>query len=276
MSQVVGLGIPLSSNNRANLNTPLSLGSGNTIAGVQSLNALAGNLTIVGDASVDVTNIGGGQIQVSTSGNPQNFGAVTCSSVAASGSVTAGGAVSGASVTATGAVNGATVATSGNATIGGALTTSNLVATGSATVTNAPGTFFANAATGWGSAVTSGSETIAGTLANGATVQLTALNNLIADVQFRNYARFVIIHAVIQPVTPFANGIPNSMYSWQFPAYQSGTGLGATTTFNQNNSLIQQATTVGGLGQRVTTFAIQNVSGIDSTTAGLTYFWNLI
>ena len=125
MPQPVGLGIPLSSNNRANINTALSGVGGNTIAGVQSLNALAGNLTLVGDSSIDVTNIGSGQLQFSTSGNSQNFAAVNCTTLGASGSVTAGGAVSGQTVAATGALSGNSLALTTDATIGG-----NVIATG--------------------------------------------------------------------------------------------------------------------------------------------------
>ena len=109
MSQPVGLGIPLSSNNRANLNTPLG-GGGSQIAGVQSLNAQAGNLTLLGDASIDVTNIGSGQLRFSTSGNPQNVAAINCTTLAASGSATVGGAVSAASVASTGALTAASLA----------------------------------------------------------------------------------------------------------------------------------------------------------------------
>ena len=124
MSQPVGLGIPLSSNNRANANTPIA-GSGVVVAGVQSVNAQAGNLTLLGDASIDVTNIGSGQLQFSTAGNAQNFAAVSCTTLNASGSVTAGGAVSGQSVAATGSLSGNSLTLTTDATVGG-----NVVATG--------------------------------------------------------------------------------------------------------------------------------------------------
>lgn len=114
-SQPVGLGIPLSSNNRANINTPIG-GAGGGIAGVVSLNAEAGNLAIVGDASISVTKIGAGQIQISTAGNPHILGPITCTSLVDSGPATVSGTlnvggattVSGLSVT-----NGLTVAQGG-------------------------------------------------------------------------------------------------------------------------------------------------------------------
>lgn len=92
-----GLGVPLSSNNRANPYLSLS-GNGTSLAGVEALNGESGTLAIVGDSSITVSKIGSGQIQISTASNPQAFGAISCSSL------TATGAVSGATVSASGAM----------------------------------------------------------------------------------------------------------------------------------------------------------------------------
>jgi hypothetical protein len=114
-SQPVGLGIPLSSNNRANINTPIG-GAGGGIAGVVSLNAEAGNLAIVGDASISVTKIGAGQIQISTAGNPHILGPITCTSLVDSGPATISGTLNvGGATTVSGlaVTNGLTVAQGG-------------------------------------------------------------------------------------------------------------------------------------------------------------------
>ena len=101
MSQSVGLGVPLSSNNRANINTPLG-GGGTQLAGVESLNSQSGNLDIVGDASIGISAIGSGQLQVSTAGKPQVVGPITCAgAIVATGALTSAGVTTGG-VTATG------------------------------------------------------------------------------------------------------------------------------------------------------------------------------
>jgi len=128
---MAGLGVPLSSNNKANPYTPIG-GSSGPLAGVTSLNGQSGNLAIVGDSSIGVTAIGSGQLQVSTAGRPQNVGAITTSSVSATGAVSgstvsASGAVTGATVAATGAVTGASVAATG------AVTGATVAATGAVT-----------------------------------------------------------------------------------------------------------------------------------------------
>ena len=103
MSQPVGLGVPLSSNNRANINTPLGGTGGDHLAGVVSLNGLIGNLAVVGSSSVSSTVIADGQIQISTAGLPQVVGAITSGAISANGPITA------PSATLTGALNSATV-----------------------------------------------------------------------------------------------------------------------------------------------------------------------
>jgi len=130
-TSTVGLGVPLSSNNKANPYTSLG-GSGGVLTGVESLNGLIGNLAVVGDASVGVTSIGSGQLQFSTAGRPQNVGAVSAASVASAGavsgaSVTSSGAVAGATVAASGAITGATVATTGTDTASQFIQSSQLV-----------------------------------------------------------------------------------------------------------------------------------------------------
>ena len=110
MSQSVGLGVPLSSNNRANINTPLG-GGGTQLAGVESLNSQSGNLDIVGDASIGISAIGSGQLQVSTAGKPQVVGPITCA-----GAITATGALTAAGVT-TGGVTASGLTVSGSAAI---------------------------------------------------------------------------------------------------------------------------------------------------------------
>lgn len=277
MSQPVGLGIPLSSNNRANINTALSGGGGNTIAGVQSLNAQAGNLTLLGDASIDVTNLGSGQLQFSTSGNAQNFAAVSCTTLAASGSVTAGGAVSGATVAATGALSGANLTTSGAAAIGGQVQAASLFVSGGSSLVG-PATI--NAAGAWGAAITSGSQTIAGTIANGATVNLGALNGLLASPGYNAFSRVVTISCVAIPATPFAGAGVNmsAMYMFSVPA--------ASTTTGQSSQSVAGGTQVlgsiinnpmsGPNGSRVINFSWQNVSGVASDASGLTYYWNIV
>lgn len=276
MSQPVGLGIPLSSNNRANFNTPLgSLGP--TSVGVQSLKGNVGNVTILGDASMDVTSIGSGQFQISTAGNAQNLGAVTCSSLNASGAVAAVGAVNAASVSSSGAVSGATLSAPGAGIIGGTLTTLGLLATGTSTLATATppgsfGTFQAGVSPDWGAAILSGSLTNVVDVPNGSVIPLDGINNLLAASPFRDSARFVIISIQANNAT-FANGIPNCMYGWTLPAYQSGTGLSAGTIFNQNNSIIINGITTGGLGTRTTEFEMQNVSGV-TLTGGYTYYWS--
>lgn len=120
MSQLTsnpGLGVPLSSNNKANPYLSLG-GSGGQLAGVEALNGQSGILAITGDSSIGITFPGSGQIQVSTAGKAQAFGTVSASTVVASG------AVSGATVSSAGAVNGATVVASG------AITGSTLTAAG--------------------------------------------------------------------------------------------------------------------------------------------------
>jgi len=88
-TSIAGLGVPLSSNNKANPYTVLG-GSGSSLAGVTSLNGQSGNLAIVGDTSIGVSAIGSGQLQVSTTGKPQNVGAITAPSATVSGAVAAG------------------------------------------------------------------------------------------------------------------------------------------------------------------------------------------
>jgi len=110
MSQTVGLGVPLSSNNRANINTPLG-GGGTQLAGVESLNAQSGNLAIVGDSSIGISAIGSGQLQVSTAGKPQVVGAIS-----SSGAIVAAGSLTSAGVT-TGGVTCTTLTCNGPATI---------------------------------------------------------------------------------------------------------------------------------------------------------------
>lgn len=117
----VGLGQSLSSNTNANLTTRFGSNSAQ-IAGVVSLNALAGNLAVVGDASIGILNIGSGQLQVSTAGNPQVVS-----------SVTASGSIVGSTVTSTGLLTcaGASVAgglVAGSATIGNMLPSNQVVA----------------------------------------------------------------------------------------------------------------------------------------------------
>jgi hypothetical protein len=273
MPQPVGLGLPLSSNNRANINTALSGGGGNTIAGVTSINAQAGNLTLLGDASIDVTNIGSGQLQFSTAGNPQNVAAITCSSVAATGSVSAGGNVTGASIASTGALSGATLAVSGAATVGGQIQSANLLVTGSATVGAGASAVSLSAAPAWGAIVETGSAVINGTIANGGTVSLGALNALLAQPGYRDYPRKVSISCVAQPVTPTGNGSINSMEAYSVPAYGSGATNAATGYTSQNNSATIITATSGPAGARVTTFSFNNSSGVASDPNGLSYFW---
>ena len=110
MSQSVGLATPLSSNNRANINTPLG-GGGTQLAGVESLNSQSGNLAIVGDASIGISAIGSGQLQVSTAGKPQVVGAIS-----SSGAIVAAGALTSAGVT-TGGVTCTLLACNGPASI---------------------------------------------------------------------------------------------------------------------------------------------------------------
>jgi len=118
---MVGLGVPLSSNNRANPYTAIG-GSGGQLAGVQALNGQSGILAITGDTSIGITFPGSGQIQVSTAGKPQNVAAITASSLAATGAIT------GASVSAAGAVNAATVVASGAISAGGLATLGSIAA----------------------------------------------------------------------------------------------------------------------------------------------------
>jgi hypothetical protein len=264
MSQPVGLGVPLSSNNRANFNTPLG-GVSNQIAGLQSLNTQIGNLTILGDSSVDVTSIGSGQLQISTAGNAQTIGAMSCSSLNASGAVAAVGAINASSVSSSGNITAATVAATGNMTATGTLTTATLLASSTSTLTTNPGPggaeFQINTDPTWGSAIYSGAVTVGNDIQNGDNILLTPINNLLLASPFRDYARFVVITVRAVNAT-FANGIPSIMAGYTFPAYQSGTGLGPVQIFNQNNSININAVTTGGLGTRTTEFDITNVSGV--------------
>lgn len=81
--------------------------SGNSIAGVSSLNGQAG-VVVIGssDSSIDVT-AGAGSVNVSTTGRAIAPSTVTASGAISGASVASAGAVSGATVTASGAVSGA-------------------------------------------------------------------------------------------------------------------------------------------------------------------------
>jgi hypothetical protein len=102
-----GLGVPLSSNNKANPYRSLG-GSGGQLAGVEALNGISGIVDIVGDSSIGISNIGSGQLQVSTAGKAQAVGAVSCTTLTASGAVSGATVSSAGTVSASGAVSGST------------------------------------------------------------------------------------------------------------------------------------------------------------------------
>jgi hypothetical protein len=84
--------------------------TGNSLAGVLSVNSEAGVINIAGDAGLGVSNPGSGVIQLTTVGRPVNASTGTFSGAVTSPSMVASGGVSGATVSASGAVSAASLA----------------------------------------------------------------------------------------------------------------------------------------------------------------------
>jgi hypothetical protein len=87
MPAPIGLGVPVSSNNRANAGQ--ALGGVNGAGAVDSINDLFGNVVLADSDSVNVVDAGDNSLKMSTDGLPQNVGAVTATSVTTPGTVSA-------------------------------------------------------------------------------------------------------------------------------------------------------------------------------------------
>ena len=87
MPAPIGLGVPVSSNNRANAGQ--ALGGVGGAGNVDSLNDLFGNVVLASSTSVSVADVGDNSLAMSTDGLPQNVGALTATGVTTTGTVSA-------------------------------------------------------------------------------------------------------------------------------------------------------------------------------------------
>jgi hypothetical protein len=109
-SAPIGLGVPVSSNNRANAGQ--ALGGVGGAGNVDSLNDLFGNVVLASSASVSVADVGDNSLAMSTDGLPQNVGALTATGVTTPGTVSA-----------------SQLTTSAGLSVGGTATIATLIAT---------------------------------------------------------------------------------------------------------------------------------------------------
>jgi hypothetical protein len=243
--------------------------TGTSIAGVLSLQGQSGALNLASsDSSITIAG-SPGVVQLTTTGNALAPSSITASAGVSGASFTTVGAVNCGSVVASGNVGSATVSASGAIT-GASLTTSGAVSVGSA--------FSALQNPLWGSSAYCGSENIAGAIPDATTIQLTALNTLLASSPFRNVSRQVFVSCLATPATAYANGTLNVAYGVSIPAFQSGTGNSAVaiTGANQANGCNINIATTGSAGARVSTLSFTNGSGIPTDATGLTYFWFIV
>lgn len=221
--------------------------AGGALVGVQSLNSYIGNVAIVGDATVGITNVGSGQIQVSTNGKAQNVASLNVS-----------GAISGgAGMTLVGSIQSAGV-TTGGITCSGISSTGNIATVGANDVTSTQDVVATRDVTASRSLTTSGN---AGTnqIVSGSPLSILGFDNSVSGTNVR-------------PVSGFVSYAPQVV---------TATGAGATYTNATLNALLNSngahllafticSPVTGGSGAGIQSFAtaLYQVQSSSGTSGG--------